>query len=181
MDIFSIILVAVLGILAAGIIFMYNKFISLRNKVEEAFALMDVYLKKRYELIPNLVAAIKGYMDHEATTLEKVVKARANATNRGSQLDAESDISQNLGSIMIVAEKYPALKANEGFEQLHKQLKEIECDIESSRRYYNGSIREYNTTIQTFPNNLIASALHFGPMKMFEATSAERNSVNVGL
>lgn len=174
-----ILIAAVLILVLCTIIGLYNSFVSHRNKVEEAFALMDVYLKKRHELIPSLVATVKGYMAHEAGTLESVVRARGTAGSRDSQLEAESDITKALGNIFVVAEKYPGLKASEGFEQLHTQLKAVECDIESARRYYNGSVREFNTKIQTFPNNVIANALGYRPLKMFEAAPAERNPMNV--
>lgn len=177
----AIIFIVLVLILAVCIIGMYNSFVSLRNKVEEAFALMDVYLKKRHELIPNLVETIKGYMVHETSTLESATKVRETAGSRGSQIDAESSISKALGNIFVVAEKYPELKANQGFEKLHEQLKTIECDIENARRYYNGSVREFNTKIQTFPNNVIANAFGYRPMKMFEANATERTSVNVNL
>lgn len=181
MDIISIIIIAVVLVLAVGVICLYNNFVSLRNKVEEAFALMDIHLKKRHELIPNIVETIKGYMAHEAGTLSGVVQARKDADNRGSQLEAEGGISQALGNIMIEVEKYPNLKASEGFVKLHSELIDVEYEIECSRRYFNGSIREFNTKIQTFPNSIIANAFGFRPMKMFEAAPMERKSVNVDL
>lgn len=181
MDILTLIAIGAILVVAVGVIILYNNFVSLRNKVEEAFALMDIHLKKRHELIPNLVETIKGYMAHEAGTLSEVAKARGEASSRDGQLDAEANISNAIGRAMITVEKYPELKASEGFVKLHSELIDVEYEIECSRRYFNGSIREFNTKIQTFPNSIIANAFGFRPMKMFEAAPMERKSVNVDL
>lgn len=175
----STILAAVAALLLLVIFGIYNSLVKVRNKVEEAFATMDVYLKKRYDTIPNLVEVVKGYAKHEAETLIKVTQARSNATSRTDQLDQETQISSLLSQIMVTVEKYPELKADSHFLQLQSQLVQLEEDIASARRYYNGSVREFNNKVQTVPTNIIASLFGFKAMPMFEAKSSERNNVIV--
>ncbi len=161
---------------------VYNRLVMLRNKVQEAFATMDVCLKKRYDLIPSLVEVVKGYAGHESDVLQEVTKMRANAASgdlRG-QIAGEMKISDALHSLFIVAEAYPDLKANSSFLNLQEQLSQIEDEIARSRRYYNGSVREYNNQCQLFPLNIVASLFGFKQMPMFAVSSdAERQSVNV--
>lgn len=175
----STILAAVAALLLLVIFGIYNSLVKVRNKVEEAFATMDVYLKKRYDTIPNLVEVVKGYAKHEAETLIKVTQARSNATSRTDKLDQETQISSLLSQIMVTVEKYPELKADSHFLQLQSQLVQLEDDIASARRYYNGSVREFNNKVQTVPTNIIASLFGFKAMPMFEAKSSERNNVIV--
>ena len=155
----------VLGIvILLGIIFvvMYNGFIRLHNNCDEAFATMDVYLKKRYDLIPNLVETVKGYATHESQTLEKVIAART------------------LKSLFALAESYPDLKANQNFLELSDQLRAVEEDIANSRKYYNAVVKQFNTKCEVFPSNLIASIFHFEKKPMFEVGAAEeRENVKV--
>jgi len=172
------VILAVVGIIVIAGIVMYNSFVSLRNKVNEAFSTMDVYMKKRFDIIPNLVSVVKGYAGHESEVLQKLTETRANATNRNEQLSAEANITKALDQIMVTVEKYPDLKANQNFLELQEQLVQIENDIASARRYYNGSVREMNTSIQSFPNNLIAGMFGFKTAPMFEAKDSERQVVS---
>jgi LemA protein len=186
MDTGTIILVVVLLILAIGLIWFvaaYNGFIRLRNSVEEAFATMDVYMKKRYDLIPNLVETVKGYASHEKETLENVTKARnmaAGAETLEQRAAGENMLTGTLKSLFAVAENYPNLKANENFMDLQQQLQKVEEDIANSRKYYNAVVRDFNTQIQIFPNNLIAGMFRFEKKPMFEVESEEeRQNVKV--
>ena len=168
------IVIGILTVLALLVLFTYNNLVQLRNKVKEAFSTMDVYLKKRYDLIPNLVDIVKGYAKHEADTLEAVTKMRTNVS--------EMKIGDALKSIFLVVEKYPELKANTNFLDLQESLSKMEEEIAFSRRYYNGSVREYNNKCQMFPFNLIASMFGFKSLPMFQVDSdKERKVVDVQL
>ena len=137
----------------------YNGFIRMVNKIDEAYATMDVYLKKRYDLIPNLVNTVKGYAAHEQETLDKVIKARAAAQGAATVEDkiaGENALSGTLKTLFAVAEAYPDLKANTNFINLQQQLQNIEGEIANSRKYYNAVVRDYNTKTQVFPSNIIA-------------------------
>jgi LemA protein len=182
----TIILIVVLLLIAIGILWFiaaYNGFIKLRNSVEEAFATMDVYMKKRYDLIPNLVETVKGYASHEKETLENVTKARniaAGAETLEQRAAGENMLTGTLKSLFAVAENYPNLKANENFMDLQKQLQKVEEDIANSRKYYNAVVKEFNTMIQVFPNNIIAGLFRFEKKPMFEVEAAEeRQNVKV--
>ena len=186
MDTGTIILIVILAVVAIGVIWFiaaYNGFIKLRNSVEEAFATMDVYMKKRYDLIPNLVETVKGYASHEKETLENVTKARnmaAGAETIEQRMAGENMLAGTLKSLFAVAENYPNLKANENFMDLQRQLQKVEEDIANSRKYYNAVVKEFNTMIQVFPNNLIAGMFHFQKKPMFEVEAAEeRQNVKV--
>lgn len=161
----------------------YNGLVRLRTMVEEAFSTMDVYLKKRYDLIPNLVSTVKGYASHESDTLENVVKARSMAMGAGTPEDrikAEGELSQALGRLLAITEAYPDLKANQNFLSLQADLKNMEGEIASSRKYYNGCVKNYNIKIQSIPSNIVASIGGFGPKALFEVTnSEERENVKV--
>ena len=174
---------AVVALLVVFVISTYNGLIRLRNIVEEAFSTMDVYMKKRYDLIPNLVETVKGYAKHESETLEAVIAARnkaQSATSPEAQIAAEGDLSQVMGRLFALTESYPDLKANTNFMDLQKQLQTIETEIAQSRKYYNGSVRTYNTKIEVFPNNLFAGMFGFTKKPMFEVTNAEeRENVKV--
>lgn len=162
---------------------MYNGFVRMKNRIEEAFATMDVYLKKRYDLIPNLVETVKGYAAHEAGTLEKVVQARNMASSAGSVEDkvkGENMLTGTLKSLFAIAEAYPDLKANSNFIDLQNQLQRLEDEIASSRKYYNAVVKEFNTKTETFPSNLVAGLFHFKRRQMFEVPSeGERDAVKV--
>ena len=177
------VLIAVLVIAAIWVITAYNGFIKLKNMVEEAFSTMDVYLKKRYDLIPNLVETVKGYAAHESGTLEKVVQARNMAQNARTveeKIAGENMLTGTLKSLFAVAEAYPDLKANTNFMDLQEQLKRAEEDIANSRKYYNAVVKNFNTKTESFPSNIIAGIFHFTKKPMFEVESQEeRQNVRV--
>jgi len=157
--------------------------IKLRNQVKEAWSDIDVQLKRRYNLIPNIVETVKGYAAHEEAVFTKVTEARANAINATSKKDqsaAENMLSGALKSLFAVAENYPELKANENFMQLQNELVDTEDKIQSARRFYNSITRDFNTKIQQFPSSLIAQAFSFKPEEFFEIEEAkERENVEV--
>ncbi len=176
----TLIVVGVVVVLALIVMGMYNGLVRGRNNVEEAFSTMDVYLKKRHDMIPNLVATVKAYAKHEAETLEKVVMARKEGGTLAEKIEAEKEISANLRNIMVRLEAYPELKANTNFLELQRQLTGIEGDIEKSRRYYNGTAREQNNRVQTVPTNIIANMFGFGKVPYFQVDDAsERQNVDV--
>lgn len=177
-----------IGILIAILILFvwhtYNSLVQLRNKVKEAFSTMDVYLKKRYDLIPNLVDIVKGYAQHESDTLQEVTKMRVNAPqgDLNAAIDGEMKIGDALKSLLVVVEKYPDLKANTNFLYLQERLSKMEEEIAFSRRYYNGSVREYNNSCQMFPLNLVAGIFGFKSLPMYAVESEqERKVVDVKL
>lgn len=161
----------------------YNNFVSWRNKVEEAFSTMDVYLVKRYDLVPNLVETVKGYAKHEKETLERVISARnmaVNATSIEDKIKAEGEFSGVLSRLFALSEAYPDLKANTQFLDLQAQLKVIEEDIAQSRKFYNGTTRQYNTMVEVFPNNIVANIFKFTKRPLFEVEDAtQRQNVKV--
>lgn len=176
----------VLGVVVLILIWFvatYNGFISLRTKCEEAFSTMDVYLKKRYDLIPNIVETVKGYAKHESETLEGVIAARAkavSATSDSEKLEAEANLSGALGRLMAISESYPDLKANQNFLDLQNQLKLMETEIASSRKYYNGVVKSYNIKCQSIPSNIVAGICGFTPKPLYEITNdVERENVKV--
>ncbi|MFY1046997.1 LemA family protein [Chryseobacterium sp. GP-SGM7] len=162
------------GVLAIVLLYgvsIYNRLVKLRNLVQEAWSSIDVMLKKRHDLIPNLVETVKGYASHERETLENVTKARNLAVGadsvEGKEI-AEKNLNQAMVNLFAVAEQYPDLKANANFQQLQAELSSIENDIEKSRRYYNGTVRENNTLVESFPSNIIANMYKFEKSKFFE-------------
>lgn len=166
------------------ILLTYNSLVQLRNKVKEAFSTMDVYLKKRYDLIPNLVDIVKGYAKHEADTLQEVTKMRVESQKGGldTAINNEMKIGDALQSLLVVVEKYPDLKANTNFLDLQERLSKMEEEIAFSRRYYNGSVREYNNKCQMFPLNLVAGMFGFKSMPMYQVgNEQERKVVDVKL
>ncbi len=162
---------------------VYNKLVKLTTLVDEAWSGIDVQLKKRYDLIPNLVETVKGYASHEKETFENVTKARnqaQNATTVEGQQAAENQLNRALINLYAVAEQYPELKANENFLSLQNELSVIESDIEKSRRYYNGTTRDYNILIDQFPSNIIAGMANFKKAGFFEIDiEAERKNPQV--
>lgn len=159
----------------------YNRFIKLTNKVQSAWSDIDTHLKKRYDLIPNLVNIIKGYAAHEQETLERVVEMRNQAQRASTTKDqeqAETMLSGALKSLFALSEAYPDLKANTNFLDLQETLKQVEDDINLARRYYNGSVKDYNTAIQMFPANLLAQIFGFKDAEFFEAEIGERENVS---
>ena len=166
-----IVLVAGAGLLATILIVLYNRLVRLRNMVREGWSGIDVQLKRRANLIPNLVETVKGYMGHERELLEKVTALRSQSLQAGSQAEqqqAAQAMTGGLARLFAVAENYPELKADGNFQHLQQQLAEIEDHIQMARRYYNGTVRNYNTAIETFPGNLVAGGFAFGPAEFFE-------------
>ncbi|WP_298653765.1 LemA family protein [uncultured Proteiniphilum sp.] len=176
----------ILLILALGVIVLlygvsiYNRLVKLRTMVEEAWSGINVQLKKRHDLIPNLVETVKGYATHEKETFERVTQARASAMQASgvkSQEAAENSLNAALIRLLAVAEQYPELKANQNFLQLQDQLSMIESDIEKSRRYYNGTVREKNIVIDSFPSNIIAGMFNFTKSLFFELENEAEKEV----
>ena len=186
---------AIIGLVVGGIVLItiialviwlistYNTFVKMRNNVEEGFSTMDVYMKKRYDLIPNLVETVKGYAKHENDTLEKVMAARYGAMNSATveqRLDNENVLQGALKSLFAVAENYPNLKADQNFQDLQNTLKTLEEEIANSRKYYNGTVKVYNTKREMFPSNIVAKWFKFDKKPLFEVDSAEeRKTVKV--
>ena len=176
-----------LGIIVAFVLYLvvkYNGFITLRTRTEEAWADIDVQLKRRYDLIPNLVNTVKGYASHESGVFEKVTEARSKAMQAGTRTekgDAENELSGTLKSLFAISEAYPELKANTNFLQLQSELSDTENKIMASRRFYNGNVRDFNAGIQMFPGNIIAGMFKFTKMDFFqlEEGSAEKEPVEV--
>ncbi|MCM1438403.1 MAG: LemA family protein [Roseburia sp.] len=160
-----------------------NNFVRMKNGCEEAFSTIDIYLKKRYDLIPNLVETVKGYAKHESETLERVVAARnraASASTTAEKIEADANVSNAIKSINMVAERYPELKANANFIDLSNQLKSIETQLADQRRYYNATVKKFNTEKDIFPKSVIASMMHLEKLPYFELESpAERQNVQV--
>jgi LemA protein len=178
-----IIIVAVLLLLALSYILARNSIIGARNRCDEAWSGIDVQLKRRHDLVPNLVESVKGYATHERATFEKVTQARAAAMQASGPEEAsgaETALSQALGGLRVVAEQYPELRATENFQQLQRQLSELEDEIQASRRIYNSNVQAYNTKIQIFPNSVVAKQGGFTPREFFEIEdAAEREPVAV--
>ena len=182
MPIGAIVLIVILVIIVIFVIKTYNDLVVARNKVEDQFSQIDVQLKKRSDLIPNLVETVKGYTKHESETLEKVVQARNTYLSAGdheSKMQASGEVSQAIGKLFALAESYPDLKANTNFIDLQNQLKEIEDKISYARQFYNDSVLMYNNKIEMFPSNLVASIFGFKKESFFEATDKERENVQV--
>ncbi len=170
------IIIAIVVFLVLWLIFGYNRFITLVNRAKEAWSDIDVQLKRRYDLIPNLISTVKGYAAHESTAFEKVTQARAAAMGAGNLADksqAELGLTGALKSFFAIAEAYPELKANTNFLQLQQELGDTEDKIQASRRFYNSTVQDLNTTVAQFPNNMIASFFKFGTMEFFELEAGE--------
>ncbi|HEX9804493.1 MAG TPA: LemA family protein [Candidatus Dojkabacteria bacterium] len=176
---FGVLVVAVIGF----VVMLYNSLIKLKNLVDEAWSGIDVQLKKRYDLIPNLVETIKGYAKHEKGIFENVAELRSRAMGaKGPEQQAkvEGELTSTLKTLFAVAENYPELKADQNFLNLQNTLQEIEGEIERARRYYNGTVREYNIRIEQFPANLVAGMLKFTKREYFEVENEEeRKNVKV--
>lgn len=175
------ILIGVLVVMVLYLILAYNRFITLRTRIENAWSQIDVQLKRRYDLIPNLVSAVKGYMKHERGTLETITKARAMLVtgSMAQKAKANNMISEALKSIFAVAENYPNLKASENFMQLQEELSGTESKIAYSRQFYNDSVLSLNTKVQHFPSNLIAKIFNFTQKEFFKTEGKERETVKV--
>lgn len=182
------IILAVVVALALWVIALYNGLVKLNNRTKEAWSDIDVQLKRRHDLIPNLVNSVKGYMTHERELLENITKARSQAMNAQQQGDTktlaatEGMLGGMLSRLQIAVEAYPDLKANNNVAQLMDELSDTENKIQASRRFYNGMVRDFNTKIETFPNNVFAGMLHFTKYEFFEVEDAsERQNVTVQL
>lgn len=169
----------VLGILALILIWgiaSYNGFVSLINRVQEAWSDIEIQLKRRYDLIPNLVNTVKGYATHESTAFEKVTEARSRAMQAGSlgeKAEAENMLTGALKSLFAISEAYPDLKANTNFLELQRELSDTENKIQAARRFYNGNVRDLNTSVQSFPSNIIANLFNFEEKEFFELGEGE--------
>jgi LemA protein len=172
-----------LFIIVAWAAWTYNLLVSARNQVKEAWAGIDVQLQRRYDLVPNLVATVKGYTTHESGVLERVTRLRGNpAMELPERADEESGLSRSIGRLFALAEDYPDLKASEGFQQLHRSLVEIEEHLQFARRYYNGSVRDNNNRVEGFPSMIIARAFGFPVAAFFEIELAsQRNAPAIRL
>lgn len=179
----GIIIAVIVGVIVVWMIAAYNGFVRANNNCEEAFATMDVYMKKRYDLIPNLVETVKGYAAHESNTLQKVVEARNMAQSASTveeRAQAENILSGTLKSLFAISEAYPDLKANQNFMDLQSQLQRIEDEIANSRKYYNAVVKLFNNKCQMFPSNIIANVFHYTRKPMFEVENEEeRRNVKV--
>lgn len=177
---FIYILLIVIAIILIYVLITYNSFKTLSNKVDEAFSTMDVYLKKRFDLIPNLVSVTKAYARHEAETLENIVKARSyDSIPDSEKLKTNEEISNTMSNLLALSESYPELKASENFKNLSENLVKIEDDIANARKYYNAVIKLYNNKVEQFPSNLCAKLFGYKIKTMFIASEEDRKSVSV--
>lgn len=170
-----VILGIVVILFIAALFGMYNSLVSLRQQTQNAFSQIDVQLKRRYDLIPNLVDTVKGYMKYEGDTLERVIQARnraVNATTVGEKAAAEGEVSSALANVFALSEAYPDLKANANVQSLMEELKSTENKIAFARQYYNDSVTAYNTKIQTVPTSILANSFGFKPRELFELDDA---------
>ncbi len=178
------VILAVAVVIAVALIAMYNGLIRLKNRVEEAWSDIDVQLKRRHDLIPNLIAVVKGYATHEKDTLKQVVEARTRAMNVKSgdsqaKAEAENMLSSTLKSIFALSENYPDLKANQNFIELQRELSDTENKIMASRRFYNTNVRDFNTKLQVFPTNIFGNMLGFTSREFFQVAEDEKKNVEV--
>ncbi len=177
------IIIAIVVVLVIFVISLYNSLVSLRQRVKNAWSQIDVQLQRRFDLIPNLVETVKGYMQHESEVLTKVTELRTSWANAGSvkeKSDLDNQLSGALKTIMAVSENYPDLKANQNFAQIQEELQNTENKISFSRQFYNDSVTRYNTKLEVFPSNIIASMFHFTAEELFQVDNAEaRKNVKV--
>jgi LemA protein len=177
-----IIIYIILAVIVIWLVYAFNSLVRLRNRTQEAWSDIDVQLKRRYDLIPNLVESVKGYMTHEREVFEKVTAARSKAMGAtgAAKAGAENALSGALKSLFAVAENYPQLKANENFLKLQDELTDTEDKIQAARRFYNGNVRDLNIRVETFPTNLIANTFGFQKMEFFgDLSEVEREPVKV--
>jgi LemA protein len=178
----TFIILGIVVLLALYVVVLFNGLVRLRNRVSEAWSDIDVQLKRRYDLIPNLINTVKGYAAHETSVFEKVTAARASAMQAGTAADkaqAENMLSETLKSLFAVAEAYPDLKANQNFLELQRELSDTENKIQASRRFYNGNVLELNNKIDMFPSNIIAGMFNFTKREFFEVADGEKEPVKV--
>lgn len=178
------IILGVIVIIIIYILVVRNGLVSLRNKVDEAFSTMDVYLKKRWDLIPNIVEIVKGYATHEKETFEEIAKLRSSAYDNMStknKLETNEKLNYDISKLMILKENYPELKSNENFLDLSHKLEKVEEDIANSRKYYNAVVRLYNNKVEMFPSNVIAGIFRFRNHQMFSINESDRECVDIKL
>lgn len=177
----------VIGLILLAVIYIlvtFNSFVKLSNNVNEAFSTMDVYLKKRWDLIPNIVETVKGYAKHEENTLTEIVKLRNTKyddLSSNDKIKTNEDLSSNIVKLMALVEAYPELKANENFLSLSKDLRSIEDEIAQSRKYYNAVVRDYNNKVQMIPSNIVAMIFGYKAKMMFVASDSDKENVKVEL
>ena len=175
----------IIGLIVLYTIFTYNRLIKFRNRAEEAWSDIDVQLKRRHDLIPNLVDTVQGYADHERSVFQEVTEARTKAMEAKEKGDpeevqeAENQLQSTLKSLFAVSEDYPDLKASENFKELQRELTDTENKIQAARRFYNRNVKAFNTRTQRFPANIIANLFGFDEYKFFEAEEEERENVDV--
>lgn len=177
-----IIVIVVLLLIILYVIATYNKLVSLRNRVKDQWAQIDVQLKRRFDLIPNLVNTVKGYAKHEKETLEDVISARntfLSASSKEEEMKANQELTGAMTKLFALAESYPDLKANQNFIDLQENLNETENKIASSRQFYNDTVLNYNNKIEMFPSNIVAGLFHFKAEFFFQANETERENVKV--
>jgi LemA protein len=182
MEIILWVILAVVAVVVVWVIAAFNSLVVLKNRAKEAWSDIDVQLKRRYDLIPNLVETVKGYATHERELFEKVTKARASAMSAQGAKEkagAENMLSDTLKSLFAVSENYPDLKASTNFLELQRELSDTEDKIQASRRFYNTNVRDLSIKIETFPTNIIASSFGFKQMELFEAAGTEKEAVKV--
>lgn len=181
-SVFLVTILAIAGVLVLWVIYLYNRLVVLRNRIDNAWSQIDVQLRRRYDLIPNLVETVKGYAAHEKEVFEKVTQARASmasASTVAQQGEAQNQITQALKSLFAVAEAYPELKANQNFMMLQEELAGTESKIAYARQFYNDTVMAYNTLIQSFPANLLAGTFGFNQRDYFPMDVAAREPVKV--
>jgi LemA protein len=177
-----IVLIAVILLLALAVVVLYNRLVRLRNRSENSWAQVDVQLRRRYDLIPNLVEAVKGYAAHERATFEEVTEARTRAQHAEGveeQAQAENVLTAALGRLFAVAEAYPELRATENFQQLQAQLADVEQNIVISRQVYNDAVLTYDNALETVPTNIVAGVFNFRPREYFETEGVTREAPSV--
>ena len=177
-----IVILVILILLVGWVVGVYNGLVQARNKVKDQWAQIDVQLKRRFDLIPNLVETVKGYASHEKTTLEDVIKARntyVSATTPEDQMKADGELTQAISKLFALSEAYPDLKANTNFQELQKSLTETEDKIQYARQFYNDEVMKYNNKVQMVPSNIIASMFGFKTEAFFEANEKEKENVEI--
>jgi LemA protein len=182
MPVWLIVIIIILVLILAWVMSTYNSLVVSRNKVKDQLAQIDVTLKRRFDLIPNLVETVKGYAKHEKDTLEEVIKARntyTSATTTEEQLKADGELTKGISKLFALAEQYPDLKANENFINLQGELTATEDKIQYARQFYNDEVMKYNNKVEMFPSNFIAGLFHFAKESFFEASSEEKQNVKV--
>ena len=178
------VVIGLIIIISIYILIIYNSFVTLKNKQQEAFSTMDIYLKKRWDLIPNIVEIVKGYAKHEKTTLTEITALRNNSYDKLSndeKITTNEELTKGITKLMALVENYPDLKADEHYQELSNQLVKVEDEIANSRKYYNGVIRLFNNKVEMFPSNIFARIFGYKSQKMFEANDQERENINIKL